>query len=157
MKPEQTIGEVRPTLRDYQPEDAPALLAMLEAEGVSEEESIFESGVISVLAAGDEVLGFSKLELLGAFAPQVLRLPTPELYRTYVHLKYFCIARGHRSDQSNAWELIKHVHAIVRTSKFEGMIVRARGNRMSRIVWAYFRTGPYDQADDGTCFFLAGI
>jgi hypothetical protein len=157
MKPEQTIREVEPRVREYQPEDAPALLAMLEAEGIKEEETTFTRGVISVLAAGDEIIGFSMLEVLGPFAPEVLRLPTPELYQNYVHLKHFCIALDHRSNQSNAWELIRYIHDVVWLSKYGQMIVHAKGNRMIRIAWAYFRTRPYDQAEDGTAFFLVNI
>ncbi len=157
MTPEQTIKEVKPRVREYQPEDAPAILAMLEAEGISEEESTFARGVINVLAAGEEIIGFSMLEILGSFAPQVLRISTPEMDQYHVHLKYFCIARGHRSAQLNAWELIKYIHGVVRVCKYRRMIVHARGNRMIRLARAYFRTMPCAQADDGTAYLLVEI
>ena len=126
------------TVRPYRPSDAPALRVMYQAEGIQESETNFANGGTGVLVKGDEIIGVFTLEL----------------NFIHVHLRHFCVARGHRRDQSNAWKMI---HAAKRTALMSGygrMIVGAKGKRMIRIVRAYFRMMPYGQADDGTAFFF---
>ncbi|KKL11865.1 hypothetical protein LCGC14_2541490, partial [marine sediment metagenome] len=104
------------SVRPYRPEDAPALLAMLKAEGIRREETTFASGASFLLSGEDEILGFFSLDFSGL----------------YPRLKHFCIARDHRFAQSNAWKLIGAARETVRMAGYGEMIVHGRGNHMVR-------------------------
>tara|TARA_R100001086_G_scaffold236263_3_gene159627 strand:+ start:236 stop:667 length:432 start_codon:yes stop_codon:yes gene_type:complete len=129
------------TVRPYRPSDAPALRAMMEAEGVREDEMGFGLKSTVVLLRGDEIQGFFTLNIS----------------RGYPHLQHFCMAGSHRWDQSGAWRLIRSARRAALFAGYGRMIVHARGNRLTRLVRAYFRAMPYYQAEDGTAFFFVGV
>ncbi len=139
MMKETTTFEIRP----YGPGDTLPVLDMLVAEGVGRGDTGLFNGVTYVAEEEGEVRGFFTLGM--------------RHNKPYLH--HLCISRKFRKKNQHqyAWALIAKAREIVRTNGFGQMIVHGKGQRLIRFLWAYWRTAPYDQADDGTAFFLVGV
>ncbi len=134
-------------IRPFEKKDLRQVMALLSLEGYTREDSAIEDCFTCVLTledAGleDEIIGFFTFE--------------PGLN---LKLKHFLVAKEFRNlnHHNCEWGLIKYVKNIARINGFGQMIVHGKGRRMIRFLRAYFRTLPYGQAEDGTCFFLVRV
>ena len=115
------------TLRPYRPDDAPALAAMLAAEGWPPDGGRFTTGATAVWDEGDGPRGFFTLELLDG----------------WWHLRHFVIARAARSRVGRpALYLIRSAVRAARTAGASMLLVHAPTASLRRLIERYWHVMP---------------